>query len=776
MRRHLLITLALCSACADPDPADPTKPGGTDTETGTGTGTETDPPTVPPPLDHVAINEVSASNQLALLDANGDTPDWIELVNATDAPVDLAGWTLTDDPEEPAKWTFPPVTLAPGELLLVLAAGDGEPAPATAGVELRASFQLDADGEPVELRDAAGEVVDAIAPGPTGPDQSYGRPLSGIEWGYFLEPTPGAPNTTEARAGFAHAPLLSPPSGYYPGGVNVSLTAPQGLEIRYTQDGRTPADTDPLATGTLALQPGASDAAIVTASAFSPDLWPSPPVTATYLLRDVGAHPVISLVTDPALLFDEDIGIYAFGSDYESELPYMGANFWEDWEIPVHAQMWETDGTSAFEVDGTLSIHGGWTRAFEQKSLDLKMNLAGGDDAIEAQLFPELPTASWDQILLRNGGNDWYGCFIGGCSEGLQLRDALLQAMVAGQDIDRMAYRPAEVYIDGTWWGLYDLREKPDDSYILHHYGIEDIEIMDLGEAIEGDGVSWYVLLDYLRDNDLSDPAVWAQVEAQIDVHELATWLATEVFADNSDWPGNNVKWWRPAAEGGRWRWFLYDTDFGLGAYHADPANDTLAVALAPDGAGWPNPPEATEPFRLLMGSAQFRQIFASRYADLLNTAFDPSSTLPLREAMADRIADQIPRQEDRWGNWVGPSDVNKMDPKAYGDELELLDEWLELRPAYARQHVVENLGLAGTWELSLDAQPAGGGTFTLTAVTVGDGFTGTYFQGIPVTVTAVPAPGYTFVGWTGVDGAPTDATITLDSAGEAMGLVAHFE
>ncbi len=628
---------------------------------------------------------------------------------------------------------------------------------------------------PEELRDPSGAVIDAIEPGPTSADQSYGRPLTGLELGYFLAPTPGAPNTTEARAGFAQAPSLSPPSGYYPAGVTVSLGAANGLTVRYTDDGRTPADADPDASA-VTLAPGASDAVVLTASAWSDDLWPSVPVSATYLLREPGVFPVISLVADPVLLFDEEIGIYAFGNAYEPEVPYMGANFWQDWEAPVHATMWEPDGTAAFDVDGTLSIHGGWTRAFEQKSLDLKMNLSGGDDAIEAQLFPDVPTTSWDQILLRNGGNDWHGCFMDGCNEGLQLRDALVHAMVAGQDIDRMAYRPAEVYIDGTWWGLYDLREKPDDSYILHHYGIEDVEIMDLGAAIEGEGVTWYQTLDLLQENDLSDPVVWAQVEAQIDVNELATWLATEVFVDNSDWPGNNVKWWRPAAEGGRWRWFLYDTDFGLGAYYADPAKDTLAVALAADGTGWPNPPWSTELFRLMMTSDQFRQIFVSRYADLLNTSFHPSSTVPLLDAMAGAIAHQIPRQDDRWGTWVGVDDTNKMDPKAYDDELARIEDWLELRPAFAREHLAANLGLAGTWELSLDAEPAGSGTFTLTAVTVGDGFTGTYFQGIPVTVTAVPAAGHNFVGWTGADVPATDPTVTLDSAGAAIGLVAHFE
>jgi hypothetical protein len=726
-----------------------------------------DDPVVGPP---VAINEVSASNHGLVVDAGGATPDWLELANPTAAPVPLGGWTLSDDPDDPQKWEFPDTVLPAGGYLLVLASGDGTSGVAGAGGEIRTSFSLDSEGEAVALYDPSGNPIDEATPGPMSEDQSFGRKPDGTgPWGYFLAPTPGAANTTESRLGFAPAVALDPPGGFYPGGVDVRINGGSDATVRVSWDAAEPDEADPVAGDTVPI-PSSSEVAVLGARAFSEGLWPGPVTTGTYLVRAPDDLPVVAITTDPANLWDDETGIYTFGTSYESDLPYYGANFWEDWKKPAQVAAWEPDGSLAFSASADLSIHGGWTRAFEQKSLDLDF-----DDPIVDAVFPELDITSFDRILLRAAGNDWHGCFKGGCSTGAHLRDALMAALASGYDLDAMAFRPSEVYLNGAWWGIYELREKPDDSYLVEHYGLEDVDLLELGAPLEGDADAWNTTVAYMRTHDLSVPANYEVVTAAIDVDELATWLAFEIFADNTDWPGNNVRWWRPRTTDGRWRWFLYDTDFGLGAYGASPENNTLAFALADDGPEWPNPPWATEPFRLLFTSPAFAQTFALRYADLLNTTFDQANTTAVLEATADGIAAHMGRQVERWGTWTDGQTTMSMPDGEWAEAVLAIDEWLEDRPEFARQHVVDQLGLAGTFSLSLDADPPDGGTFQLAAVAVEDGFDGIYFQGIPVTVTAVPAAGRTFAGWE--DPAYGSATTAVvNSAGEAVALVARFE
>lgn len=910
-----------------------------------------------PPASAV-LNEVEPSNRATLIDADGDSVDWIELANAGDTPVDLAGWTLSDDPDEPQMWTLPSVALDPGELLLVYASGkdqtrlvaswdtridlgdrhrylaaegpvegwtrpdfddsawpegpsgfgrgdeddatgidahtvysratfaltseeaddlsammlhidyddgfvawiDGEEVaranlagdhPAwndwataehearivlgeaiegfdladvvtrlgcgahTLAVEvhdlsaestdlslvpiltlgfdaarpgrtstvvdlaplgLHTNFELRADGEPVRLFDPAGALADAAEPVPLLADESYGRqPDATGSWHYFLHPTPGEPNTAEGRAGFAVTPTLDPAGGFFPRGTDIAVTAAPGQQVRATYDGREPTEDDPVVPGEVSITEG--EAVVLRVRAFDEGLWPSRTGTATVLLRDPGVLPVISLATEPDDLWSDATGIHVFGTHFEPDHPYYGANFWEEWERPVHVELWEPDATRAFSVAAGLSINGSYSRAHEQKNLDIDLGPGWGDEEIEYEVFPGLGIREFERLLLRAAGNDWLGCFRAQCSQGAHLRDALAHRLTAGADLDAMAYRPAEVYLDGVWFGIYEIREKPDLAYLDGHHGVEDVDLLETwGSVIEGDDLAWEALLELLRGSDLSDPVAWAVVEAQVDVDELATYLAFEVFFDNTDWPGNNIKYWRPRTATGRWRWLLYDVDFGLGADGADPGHDTLAFALDPAGPEWPNPPSSTELFRLMMTSPAFVATFANIYADLLNTQLDPAVTRATLGELADAIAADMPRHAERWGSWTDGSVAHALPDGVWEEQVAGIDAWLAARPAYAREHVVANLGLGGTFPLTLDADPPGSATFRLTAAEVAPPFSGVAFQDVPVAITAVPANGYTFVGWSDL-ALGSDPTLAITADSEApVSLVARFE
>jgi hypothetical protein len=274
-----------------------------------------------------------------------------------------------------------------------------------------------------------------------------------------------------------------------------------------------------------------------------------------------------------------------------------------------------------------------------------------------------------------------------------------------------------------------------------------------------------------LRQEDIAQPDVYERVRGMVDTDNFATYSILQIFYDNQDWPGNNIKFWRPRTPDGRWRWMLYDTDFGLGLRNANPAVDTLAFGLRPDGPGWPNPPWSTELLRTLVRNPTFRTDFINRYADFLNTILRPEVTRGVLDRTAAALRPEMSRQLQRWGaRAVAPAEQ----VAAWERAVTGIGNWLQARPAHAFQHLANNFGLAGTWRLELQADPPGSGVFVLTAATVEAPFAGTYFRGVPVTVTAVPADGYQFAGWS-LDGLPPEPTVVLSPDADTA-LTARFE
>ncbi len=626
---------------------------------------------------------------------------------------------------------------------------------------LHADFALSSEGEQLLLTAPDGCPVDAVYTGRLYGDEALGRSGDGgPDWLFFLSPTPGAANAlSEGRPGFAETPRFSPTPGFYPDGtvVDVHVSSPTAT-IRYTLDGFEPQPDDELWPGPLTV---AADAAprVLRARAYEPELWPSRIATASYFTEAPGPLAVLSLATDPPNFFDTNRGIYVLGPpDYQTQVPYFGANIWEDWERPLHLEFWEPDGAYGFSADAGVKIHGGWSRSFDQRSLRVHMRAAYGMPYLAYPLFRELPVTEFWRFLLRNSGNDWRASY---------LRDALSARFGAAMGLDVMAYRPVLVYLNGAFWGLHNLRERQDAAYLAAHHGV-DPDAVDLLEAnaqiVEGDSNHYVALLQYLRTHDMTQAEAYAYVQTQIETDNFASYEILQIFLDNTDWPGNNIRFWRPRTPAGRWRWLLYDTDFGLGIWAGSPSDDTVAFALRADGPGWPNPPWSTELLRRLMQNPEFRRDFINRFADWLNTGLAPASTRPQLAAMAAGIEAVIPAQAARWGGSLG----------GWQNEITVIHNWLEARPALVRQHLLSNLGLSGTRQVRLEVEPPDAGHFALTAVTVAAPYAGTYFEDVAIPVTAVPEAGYAFAGWSDAD-LPAEAQVWLVPNGDVT-LTAYFE
>jgi hypothetical protein len=243
----------------------------------------------------LVISEFMAINETALATTvEGKTayPDWIELRNLSAGLANLAGWYLTDDPDDLTKWALPAVQITAGGFLVVFASGiqqadhpENWPYCDTKGY-YHTNFKLDGAGQYLALvapdLQVAHEYVSHMNgdhPGypPQRVDLSYG--LYGDQEQYFTLPSPGRANAP-GYAEIAQEPVFSHPAGTFTGVFFLELSSlSPAAEIYWTLDGQVPTPASFPYTAPIPIA-GTKE---VLARAFEPGKAPSAVVSRTYV-------------------------------------------------------------------------------------------------------------------------------------------------------------------------------------------------------------------------------------------------------------------------------------------------------------------------------------------------------------------------------------------------------------------------------------------------------------------------------------------------------------
>ncbi|MEL6660082.1 MAG: CotH kinase family protein [Bacteroidota bacterium] len=607
------------------------------------------------------------------------------------------------------------------------------------------NFKISSAGETLYLFDDTGSFVDSLMVPELPANISFGIPAGqSDELHYFDQLTPGAINPGEGYLGISSGDILFSHPGGLTGPLSLTLSGVDpSATIHYTLDATPPTQASPVYTGVIPVNSNT----VVRARVYQDDFLPSPPQTRSYIFNASHNLPVLLLSANPSDLFSEQTGIYAYGDTYQQDFPHFGANFWEDWERPAHFALYQEDGTLEANYDAGVKIFGGWSRALDQRSLSLFARRQYGYGEFDNAFFDDRPYDSYQALVLRNSGNDW---------NNTMMRDATLTGLMRGADLEYQAYRPMVVYINGEYWGIHNMREKINEHFLAAKWDVspDEIDLLEAGgSVIHGDNGDYLNLLDFIRTANLSSPDNYELVRSQMDLDNFALYQAAQIFFDNTDWPGNNIKFGR--YHGGKWRWILFDTDFGFGTWNAfNYFNNTLAFALEPNGPGWPNPPWATFLLRELTQATQFRNLFVNRFADELNSRFLPERVNEHIDSVAARIEDEIPTHFDRWGESSGSwtNRINNM--KNFADE----------RPAFIKQHIRDEFGLPAYHQLNIEITDLVEGWVQVNSLTIEvNNWSGDYFQDVPIALTAFAQPGYVFSHWEGVPGAPTARTLEIN-------------
>lgn len=597
------------------------------------------------------------------------------------------------------------------------------------------NFKIDSDGEFITLSAPNNSIIDQIDSLYLPHDISYGRSRDGdSNFLYFSKSTPGVTNNNGIGANSVteDTVIYSLRGGFYSDSVYLELSSINSADqIYYTLDGSLPNQSNYLYSAPIYLT---SDT-IVKARIFRNNSLPGPINGNTYIIGRQHKFPVTCLSTDPDNLWDEQTGIYVEGTDASETMPHYGANYWEDWEKPAHFEMYDTIGEKVVDQGVGIKIYGGYTRTHPQKSLALFARKKYGKGSFKYSFFNDKTIDDFESILLRNSGQDAsYSMF----------RDGLCMSLAREMDMDWLAYQPTAHYLNGKYWGILNIREKNNEHYLAdnHLFNTKDLTIYKNRDVIMGTNEDYEALMSHVMNSELQTASNYQKVVDQIDVDNYIQYQLSQIYLDNGDWPGNNLKFWRVNTSDSKWRWIFYDADYTFGIYYWNGyTHNTLAAAIDTAGANWPNPEWSTRLFRRLLTSTQFRNSFINQYCDQLNTTFTPEHIISNIDSLQNLFDGEVQMHLERWdydyNDWV--SQVNK------------LREYATKRPEYAWSQLTEQFGLGNNFAVTIAVDDSIKGLVKMHSMVLDQKYyTGYYYQNVPIRLKALPKPGYKFANWTG--------------------------
>lgn len=643
---------------------------------------------------------------------------------------------------------------------------------------LHTDFDLASSGQIVVLKDASENIIAMDTIPAMQINHSRGRTTDGGNtWCLFGLPTPGSSNNSSVcSGGYAGVPAFSINAGFYAGTQSLTLSSSAGETIRYSNDGSIPDVSSTAYTSAINLD----STQVIRARCFSSgNLLPGETMTNTYFINEEITMPVVSVTTNSENLWDWNTGLFAMGPDANTEAPFEGANFWKSWEKPGHVEYFDKTGEQGFELNSGLKISGNYTKAFPQKSLRVVARDKYGSGWVDYKLFSGRDYPTLKNFVIRNGGNDW---------NTVHFRDGLMHRTVKGHThFDIMERESCVAFLNGQYWGVYELRERQDKNFLesLHGINPDKIDLLEMnGDVTEGSNTDFLNMAAFIANNDMQVTANYDSVKNMFDLDNFVDYFSVEIYANNRDWlitnvPGadpsevNNIRYWRTNNPVGKWRYILWDLDVTTGLYGLYYENSLQSVL------------NATNPHSImlkkLLNNTEFKTYFINRYADLLNTIFVPANINKNANDIHDEMAPEMARHFEKWGNTYpnSISAASSYDIPTWEENIGRLMYFTNYRPTYARNHIQSQFSLINQVDVTLDVSPPGAGTVKISTV-VPDSlpWTGVYFDGNPVTITATPNPGYKFSYWKSgivIPTADSTASITLNINSDDT-LRAYFE
>ena len=568
-------------------------------------------------LAGIRITEIMTNNVATVVSDKYNYDGYVEFYN--DGPaVDLKGWTVVNEKEGQTDWS---VVLDSSHVIpngySLLFFGDEESGSASA-VRVHPRYvgsvghKLSTDRGMISFSNG-GETLELPYP------KQYPH-IAYCEDG-FMSPTPGEPNdelVTSISDRVAKPLFKNGKPGLYEGALSVELACEtEGAQIYYTLNGDVPTpENGTKYEGAISIE----QTTVVRARAYMEDMLFSEILTGSFILPDkfyeackgVGNRlPVVSLSANNEDVFGDSLGIYVEGTNGSLGGCYdFPANYNREWMRSANFE-YILDGEVVDNQELEIGVYGGCTRIHVARSLKLKANKRSGTSKmLYNNFFPTRDYKKYKSLALRNGGNGY-------SYVQPRWRDMFIQSLSDGMNLDRQMAQPVAFYFNGIFYGMMILTERTNEDYVYHNYGFDEDEIDFLGVGYvceAGTKDAYNEMIDYVSKNYERDD-FYDHLATMMDIDEYIDYQILEQYVGNTDWVSNNIKMWRKH-DGGRFRWILYDTDFGL----------SQATSVDKDMIKFATEEKGVEAMWVLLRSClrneDFRWQFLDQYLDRLENQF----------------------------------------------------------------------------------------------------------------------------------------------------------
>lgn len=725
----------------------------------------------------VIINEMMPKNLNTYKTKYRNYHDWIELKNISNDTINLENWYLSDNEENITKCSFPRIKLEPNGLLIVWASGLDR----QNKKEFHTNFKISSKGEPIILSNPQKKVIDKLPARNVPAGFALGKNPENIEEVvFFRKPTPKKENFQKVITQFLDPVTFSHEAGFYEDEFYLKLEHPDPtVRLYYTLDGSTPNKNSKVYDEPILIKNRSSEPNGLSARRTSRDYgkhkW-KPPLkkvfkgtTVRVIPKKNGAIspkicsksyfvdskmysrynlPAVSVITDEKNLISKN-GIF---TNYKKR----GV----DQERPAHITFFDEAGNVKAETDVGIRVHGGNSRRYFLKSLRLYFRGYYGEKSIKYPNFSNQKEINHERLILRNSGSDWRKA---------QIRDPFAQRLMEDvSNVQTQGFQPSVVFINGEYWGILNIRQRYDDNFIRNKYGVKKFDLIEENRSKHGGKTKYVQLLNQITRNNIESNKNYEKILTKIDVENLIDYHILQIFAMNTDQPVKNSAWWKSVELDNKWRWMWFDLDdtFGFNKYNNYDRNGFIFSTLKEDidadvkfdkkkkrKPRWsPNTLSKTRLFRSFVKNKRFQKKLINRFADLLNTVFQPEHAIPMLDSLLDITS---PYQKENYLRWHYP------DPEVRLENIDEIKTFLTFRGECITSHIIEYFKLQGYYNFSTHVNEDKGfvriNTIDIKSKTPGVNFdssenfwTGTYFQGIPITIEAIPKEGYVFSHWEG--------------------------
>ena len=618
-------------------------------------------------LTHVStaqlfINEYSAANYDSYQDNYGEYEDWIEIYNSSAVPIDLNGYFLTDKVTNPTKWQISSSFMIPANgVAVIFCSGRDE----ITGGNAHTNFKITQTkgNEVVMLLDPTQILIDSITVRPNLKTDSRGRETDGAAiWAVFQNPTPNSSNSN-AFLEYATKPIFSMPSGYYTGSVQVAITSPDpNVTIYYSTDGTRPDNNSSTYTVPLTF----TQTTVLKAVSYSsvPNIPASFIEYNTFFVDDTHTIPILSISGDQVL----DLLDGGWGS---TSLEPEGTIEWFD-----------KDGVMLDKGMGEFNKHGNDSWAYDQRGFDYVMrDQFGYNYALKDKLFMTKDRDKFQRIIVKAAANDNYPFSFG--SSGAHIRDAYVNhlSQLAELRLDERSTSSCIVYLDGVYWGVYEMREKTDDHDFTDYYYDQDKNNIQYLKTWGGTWTEygapnaqpdWDNFVNFVDNNPMAVPANYSLAKSQYNTGSLIDYFLLNSYVVCGDWLNYNTGWWRgmdPNGDKRKWRYTLWDMDntFDHGTnYTGVPTMSVNADPCDPSSLNDPGGQGHIPIWNEMVTNDDFFNDYVNRWQDLANSSLSCDYMITILDSMIGVIDPEMPRQIATWGGTYAEWQSNVQDMRDF--------------------------------------------------------------------------------------------------------------